>query len=69
MFAAPPGLPDPTRTRLVEVVQKALNDRELAAWAKKVNFPLDIGTADDARRLYSAQRVFLTKYRQFLKGE
>lgn len=62
-------MPDAIRTRLVEIVQKALNDPELAAWAKKVNFPLDIGSADDARRLYSEQRVFLTKYRQFLKGE
>jgi tripartite-type tricarboxylate transporter receptor subunit TctC len=69
VFAAPPGLPDAIRTRLVEIVQKALNDPELAAWAKKVNFPLDIGTAEDARRLYSEQRVFLTQYRQFLKGQ
>jgi tripartite-type tricarboxylate transporter receptor subunit TctC len=66
VFAAPPGLPDAIRTRLVELVQKALNDPELAAWATKVNFPLDIGTDDDARRLYSEQRVFLTKYRQIL---
>jgi tripartite-type tricarboxylate transporter receptor subunit TctC len=69
VFAAPPGLPDAIRSRLVELVQKALNDPELAAWANKTNFPLDIGTDDDARRLYSEQRVFLTKYRQFLKGE
>jgi tripartite-type tricarboxylate transporter receptor subunit TctC len=67
VFAAPPGLPDTVRTRLVEAVQKALNDPELAAWATKTNFPLDLGTPEETRRLYSQQRVFLTKYRQMLK--
>jgi tripartite-type tricarboxylate transporter receptor subunit TctC len=69
VFAAPPGLPDAVRNRLVEAVQKALNDPELAAWAKKANFPLDLGTPEETRRLYSEQRVFLTKYRQMLKAE
>jgi tripartite-type tricarboxylate transporter receptor subunit TctC len=68
VFAAPPGLPDAVRTRLVDAMQKALKDPELAAWAKKANFPLDIGTPEDARRLYSEQRAFLTKYRHMLKG-
>jgi len=69
VFAAPPGLPEAVRARLVDAVQKALNDPELSAWAAKANFPLDKGTPDETRRLYSEQRLFLTKYRAMLKGE
>jgi tripartite-type tricarboxylate transporter receptor subunit TctC len=69
VFAAPPGLPEAVRARLVGAVQKALNDPELAAWASKANFPLDKGTPEETRRLYSEQRLFLTKYRAMLKGE
>lgn len=69
VFAGPPGLPDAIRVRLVEAVQKALNDPELAAWANKGNFPLDLGTPEETRRLYAEQRAFLTKYRHMLKGE
>jgi tripartite-type tricarboxylate transporter receptor subunit TctC len=69
VFAAPPGLPAAVRDRLVDAVQKALNDPELAAWAAKANFPLDRKTPEETQRLYSEQRVFLTKYRQMLKGE
>ncbi len=69
VFAAPPGLPEAVRTRLVDVVQKALNDPELAAWATKSNFPLDRGTPEQTRKLYTDQRVFLTSYRHLLKAE
>jgi tripartite-type tricarboxylate transporter receptor subunit TctC len=69
VFAAPPGLPDAVRVRLVDAVQKALNDPELTAWATKVNFPLDKRTPEETRRLYSEQRAFLTKYRHMLKAE
>jgi len=69
VFAAPPGLPEAVRSRLVDTVQKALNDPELAAWAAKANFPLDKGTPEETRRLYAEQRAFLTKYRRMLKGE
>jgi tripartite-type tricarboxylate transporter receptor subunit TctC len=67
VFAAPPGLPQDVRTRLVDVVQKALKDPELAAWAGKTNFPLDVGTPEQTRKLYTDQRVFLTSYRNLLK--
>jgi tripartite-type tricarboxylate transporter receptor subunit TctC len=67
VFAAPPGLPAMVRTRLVDVVQKALQDPELAAWADKTNFPLDVGTPEQTRKLYTDQRVFLTSYRHLLK--
>ena len=67
VFAAPPGLPEMVRSRLVEAVQKALNDPELAAWATKANFPLDVGTPEQTRKLYTDQRVFLTSYRHLLK--
>lgn len=69
VFAAPPGLPEMVRTRLVDVVQKALKDPELTAWAAKSNFPLDIGTPAETRKLYTDQRVFLTSYRHLLKTE
>lgn len=69
VFAAPPGLPEAIRIRLVETMQKALNDPELAAWAKKANFPIDVGTPEETRKLYAEQRAFLTKYRHMLKGE
>jgi tripartite-type tricarboxylate transporter receptor subunit TctC len=69
VFAAPPGLPEAVRARLVEAVQQALNDPELAAWATKTNFPLDLGGPEETRRLYSEQRLFLTKYRHMLKSE
>src|SRR5262245_16574143 len=67
VFAAPPGLPEIVRSRLVDVVQKALKDPELEAWATKANFPLDIGTPEQTRKLYTDQRVFLTSYRHLLK--
>jgi tripartite-type tricarboxylate transporter receptor subunit TctC len=69
VFAAPPGLPAAVRSRLVDAVQKALNDPELAAWAAKANFPLDKKTPEETQRLYSEQRAFLTKYREMLKGK
>jgi tripartite-type tricarboxylate transporter receptor subunit TctC len=69
VFAAPPDLPEDVRTKLVDVMQKALNDPELAAWAAKTNFPLDTGTPGETRRLYSEQRLFLTKYRHMLKTD
>ena len=67
VFAAPPGLPEMVRNRLVDVAQKALKDPELAAWAQKSNFPLDVGTPEQTRKLYTDQRVFLTSYRKLLK--
>jgi tripartite-type tricarboxylate transporter receptor subunit TctC len=67
VFAAPPGLPETVRTRLVDVMQKALKDPELEAWAAKTNFPLDAGTPEQTRKLYNDQRAFLTSYRQLLK--
>jgi tripartite-type tricarboxylate transporter receptor subunit TctC len=67
VFAAPPGLPEMVRIRLVDTVQKALKDPELAAWAAKTNFPLDVGTPEQTRKLYTDQRVFLTSYRHLLK--
>ena len=67
VFAAPPGLPQLVRNRLIDVVQKALNDPELAAWATKTHFPLDVGTPEQTRKLYTDQRVFLTSYRHLLK--
>jgi tripartite-type tricarboxylate transporter receptor subunit TctC len=67
VFAAPPGLPEMVRTRLVDVMQKALKDPELKAWAAKTNFPLDAGTPEQTRKLYTDQRVFLTSYRHLLK--
>jgi tripartite-type tricarboxylate transporter receptor subunit TctC len=69
VFAAPPGLPEAVRARLVEVVQKALKDPELAAWAAKANFPLDIASPEQTQKLYADQRTFLTKYRHLLKTE
>jgi tripartite-type tricarboxylate transporter receptor subunit TctC len=67
VFAAPPGLPELVRMRLIDTVQKALKDPELAAWATKTNFPLDVGTPEQTRKLYTDQRVFLTSYRHLLK--
>jgi tripartite-type tricarboxylate transporter receptor subunit TctC len=69
VFAAPPGLPEAVRTRLVEVIQKALNDPDLTAWAAKANFPLDIASPEQTQKLYADQRMFLTKYRHLLKAE
>jgi len=69
VFAAPPGLPEVVRNRLVDAVQKALKDPELQGWATKSNFPLDVGTPEQTRKLYTDQRVFLTSYRHLLKTE
>jgi tripartite-type tricarboxylate transporter receptor subunit TctC len=69
LFAAPPGLPDAVRAKLVDAVQAALNDPELARWAETTRFPLDPGTPEDARQLYTAQRAFLTGYRSLLKAQ
>jgi tripartite-type tricarboxylate transporter receptor subunit TctC len=67
MFAAPPGLPDAIGKTLVGVVQNALRDAELAAWATKANFPIDPGTPEEAKRLYQEQKAFLTAHRALLK--
>ncbi len=69
MFAAPPGLPDPVRQKLVDAVQAALNDPDLAKWAQQTNFPIDPGTPGQAKRLYSEQKAFLTGYRALLKPQ
>lgn len=69
MFAAPPGLPDAVRRKLVDAIQAALNDPELAKWSKVTNFPLDPGTPEDAKKLYAEQKAFLTGYQHLLKTE
>lgn len=67
LFAAPPGMPEGIRKTLIGLVQKALNDPELDAWGKKSNFPVDPGTAEAAKKLYTDQTAFLTRYKHLLK--
>ena len=67
LFAAPPGMPEGVRTALIGLVQKALNDPELAAWGKKSNFPVDPGSAEAAKKLYTDQKMFLIRYKHLLK--
>ncbi len=69
MFAAPPSLPDTARRKLSDIVQAALNDSELANWAKRTRFPIDPGTPEEAKRLYAEQRTFLFRYRDLLKQD
>lgn len=69
MFAAPPGLPEPVRRKLTDIVQAALNDPELARWAKVSNFPIDPATPEEAKALYTEQKKFLTAHRPLLKPE
>jgi tripartite-type tricarboxylate transporter receptor subunit TctC len=69
MFAAPPGLPDDVRKKLIGAVQAALNDPELEKWAKLTNFPLDRGTPEDAKKLYVEQKAFLTANKDLLKTQ
>lgn len=69
VFAAPPGLPADARGKLMATVQAALNDPELAKWAATAHFPIDPGTAEQAKALYTGQRAFLTKYRDLLKAQ
>ena len=61
MFAAPPGLPEPVRQKLVAMVQAALRHPDLATWSQTSNFPLDPGTPEEARRLYMEQKAFLVQ--------
>jgi tripartite-type tricarboxylate transporter receptor subunit TctC len=69
MFAAPPGLAEEVRKKLVSVVQMSLNDPELQKWAKQTNSPLDPGAPEDAKKLYSEQKVFLTANKERLKTQ
>jgi tripartite-type tricarboxylate transporter receptor subunit TctC len=69
MLVAPPGLGDAVRRKLVESIQMALNDLELAKWSKATGFPLDPGTPEEAKTLYTKQKAFLTGYRNLLKPE
>jgi tripartite-type tricarboxylate transporter receptor subunit TctC len=69
MLAAPPGIPNDVRTKLVGAVQAALNDPELAKWATQTNFQLDPGTPDEAKKLYAEQKAFLTANQGLLKGQ
>lgn len=67
MFAAPPGLPPEVEKVLAGMVQSALHSPGLAAWSKAADFPLDLGSPDKAKRLYSEQKSFLEKYQELLK--
>lgn len=67
MFAAPPGLPPEVEKKLASMVQAALHSPGLAAWSKAADFPLDLGSPDEAKRLYSEQKAFLEKYQELLK--
>lgn len=67
MFAAPPGLPEPVRQKLTGMVQAALKHPDLARWSQTSNFPLDPGTAEEARRLYVEQKAFLVQNVDALK--
>ena len=66
MFAAPPGLPATVRTKLTSIVQAALHSPGLAAWSQKVQFPLDVGSPENAQTLYAEQKKFLEKYKNLL---
>jgi tripartite-type tricarboxylate transporter receptor subunit TctC len=66
MFAAPPDLPERVRSKLVGVVQAALQDPGLAEWGKTAQFPLDLGSAEKAKQLYVEQKAFLTGYKALL---
>jgi len=66
MFAAPPGLPPDVKAKLVGLVQTALHSPDLAAWSRKADFPLDLGTPEQARSLYADQKTFLEKYKTLL---
>ena len=68
MLAAPPGLPDPVRAKLVGMVQAALDHPDLARWAETSNFPIDPGTPEQARRLYAEQKAFLIRNIDALTG-
>lgn len=67
LFAAPPGMPGAVRTALIGYVQKALNDPALAAWGTQHNFPVDPGSAETAKKLYTEQKAFLVRYKALLK--
>ena len=69
MFAAPPGLPPDVEKKLISMVQAALHSPGLAAWSKAAAFPLDLGSPDEARTLYTEQKAFLEKYQTLLKPE
>lgn len=67
MFAAPPGLPSEVEKEMVGMVQAALHSPGLGAWSKTADFPLDLGSPGEAKRLYSEQKSFLEKYQELLK--
>ena len=67
LFAAPPGLPAAVRTKLTEIVQKAVNDPELAAWAEKSNFPINPSSAEETKKMYVEQKAFLSRFKHLLK--
>ena len=68
LFAAPPGLPDDVRARLIDAAQKALHDPELAQWSETTNSPIDPGTPADAKRFYEEQKAFMQRNVEHLKG-
>jgi tripartite-type tricarboxylate transporter receptor subunit TctC len=69
LFAAPPGLPDGVRSKLVQAMQDALSDPELAKWAQQTSFPIDPGPPDEAKKLYTEQKAFLISHRALMKPE
>ena len=59
LFAAPPGLPNDVRLKLIGAVQNALHDGELQKWAEATGSPLDPGSPQEALRLYREQKTFM----------
>jgi tripartite-type tricarboxylate transporter receptor subunit TctC len=67
-FAAPPDLPAQVQTRLTELIQKALNDSELAEWSHKTGNQIQPETAAETADHYREMRKFLAGYKHLLGG-
>jgi tripartite-type tricarboxylate transporter receptor subunit TctC len=67
-FAAPPNLPEGVQTRLTELIQKALNDSELADWSQKTGNQIQPETAAETIAHYREIRKFLGGYKHLLGG-
>lgn len=68
-FAGPPGLPDPIRKQLTDLLWKAFNDDVLKEWSSKTRNPIEPETAQQAANRYQAQKKFLSAYKHLLVTE
>lgn len=68
LVAGPPGLPEDVKQTLAAALAKALQDPQMAAWAKTADADLSPATPEQAATVLSDQSNFMRKWQPVLKA-